>query len=262
MATVDETKETRQPRSVISPSWCSLIDAERRRDFLAILASLSDSWKGMERPFLIVGALSLVLRERLHFMAMWDIDLLFASEEEILAFIVRDPPPGVRVVHYDDELMRGAQITSFHSAWTTFGKWVNVDCMWRPTFYEFHHRTFLRDGPFVQEVDLEGEAYRLRFPLAHPWDVFIEKVTSPRFEAVVERGDGLHPDVRHVFSLLHSDGERDGFWSYVEEKASSFGLLDSVRKGLQRLRVQQELLGYVEFLLPDGLDRKIGELGR
>lgn len=261
MATVDETKETRQPRSVLSPSWCSFVDAGRRRDLLAVLASLSNSWEGMEKSFLIVGALSLVLRGRLHFVAMWDIDLLFPSEEEILAFVDRDPPPGVRVVHYDDELMRGAQITSFHVAWTIFGKWVNVDCMWRPRFYDFHHPAFLRDGPFVEEVDLAGEIYRLRLPLAHPWDVFIEKVTSPRFEAVVERGDGLHPDVRHVFSLLRSEGERDGFWLYVEEKASSFGLLDSVREGLQRLRAQQEMLGYVEFPLPDGLDRKIGELG-
>ncbi|KPJ52873.1 hypothetical protein AMJ39_06640 [candidate division TA06 bacterium DG_24] len=262
MGTVDVTMDGQHPRLPIPPSWCVFVDPERRRDLISILAELSGLWEGMVEPFIIVGALSLVLRERLRFTALWDIDLLFPSEEAVETFADRRPPGGVRVVAYDDQLMRGAGIASLHTAWRICSKWINVDYIYRPPFYRLHYSTFEKDGPLIQEVRLGEETFQIRVPVAHPWDVFLEKIISPRFSSVVESGYGMHPDVRHILFLLQSETEQEGFWSYLEQTARVFGLVEGVRQGMELLLANRDYLGYGEFELPAVLDAKIGRFGR
>jgi hypothetical protein len=137
------------------------------------------------------------------------------------------------------------------------GKWINVDYMHRPQVYDFHRGAFERNGPLVQEIRLDGEIYNIHMAVAHPWDILIEKLLSPRFEAEVERGDGMHPDIKQVFLLLRSEGGQEGFWSYMTEKGKMLASVERIEKNLAGVIERREVLGYGGFELPDLMYEKV-----
>lgn len=162
------------------------------------------------------------MHDYLQYTALWDVDLLFRDETKLKEFADASKSPKLRIVDYDDELMVSEHITSFHSAWA-FGKtWFNVDYILRDDLFNFHtaditHLMCYERRMRINEIDLDLSLY-----LAHPWDIIVSKVVSPRTVRDISLGVDTSIDVRHIFAVYKKEENNLDFWQRVISRAQFF----------------------------------------
>jgi hypothetical protein len=198
--------------------WLKYINENRKADFLETLNALSSLINRRDPTFILIGAFSLLLRRTLFRRSLWDIDLLFRDEGSLREFKAEAESTGARIVHYDDELVVQKGISSIHTAWRFQKAWVNVDYILRDPYYEFYAKGLSGKVPFSERVNHAGKEYDVTLYVAHPWDVFVDKMLSPRFKKELESKNFMGVDVRHVFLLLRRFGESPELWDYVRER--------------------------------------------
>lgn len=237
--------------------WYFWVDEKRRHNLFKILEELSEVQSRLNPQFILIGALALLIRGVLHYMVQWDIDLLFPNEEILSDFIAMEKSRGLRIVHYDEHLMRGKGIASLHTAWSFDRTWFNVDYILKPDIFVFYRSTLLDEGPYEEYVNYEGLSYRFGFFVAHPWDVFIEKVLSPRFQRELRSRDSMSVDIRHAVTMLQREKANEKFWQTVCAKIVQLRKTSVFKDNLFRLLSSLPELGYASVEVPEYLRERI-----
>jgi len=241
----------------INTPWYFWVDEKRRHNLLRVLEELSRVQNKPNPQFILIGALALLIRGILQYMVQWDIDLLFRNEEALSGFIAVEKSRDARIVHYDEHLMKGVEIASLHTAWSFDGTWFNVDYILKARTFQLYHSTVCNEGPFEECVNYEGSNYRLNLFMAHPWDIFIEKILSPRFQRELESRDWMSVDIRHVVTMLERDKGNDDFWQTTQAKIEHLGKKSVFKSHLLALLSSLPELGYRSVDMPEGLHERI-----
>jgi hypothetical protein len=237
--------------------WYFWVDEKRRHNLFQVLKELSGIQRKPDPQFILIGALALLIRGVLQYMVQWDADLLFRNEEALSSFVALEKSRGLRIVHYDEHLMRGKEIASLHTAWSFDGTWFNVDYILKPKTFELYHSTACNEGPFEQCVNYQGSSYGLDLFMAHPWDIFIEKVLSPRFQRELENRDWMSVDIRHVVTILEREKGNDDFWQTAHTKIGLLGKKPVFKSRLLGLVSSLPELGYGSVDMPERLHERI-----
>ena len=188
---------------------------------LQILAEVSQLQEKQNPDFIIIGALPLLMHDYLQYTALWDVDLLFRSEEKLNEFAASPKSEKLRIVDYDDELMVSAHITSFHSAWA-YGKiWFNVDYILSDKLFKFYTEDIAYLMSYEEQMRLGESDFEIALYLAHPWDIIASKVVSPRTERDISLGVDTSIDVRHIFAVYKTVQNNPDFWRRIISRAGS-----------------------------------------
>ncbi len=222
--------------------WLDYVNAKRKADVLRVLESLSGVLDPQCPQFVLIGALSLLLRRKLFRRSLWDVDLLFRDEKTLRSFMDRERSIGARIVHYDEELVVNKGISSLHTAWSFEKAWVNVDYILREPYFEFYLGGRTGEQLFEERVQDDGRVFEIRLLVAHPWDVLIDKMLSPRFGKELSNRDFMGVDVRHVFLILRLDGENPELWGYIRQRIRGTPFVGPFREKLgEVLRAAPEI---------------------
>ncbi len=233
------------------PDWLNYIDEKRRVNFVKILAELSLLQDKKDLNFIIIGALTLLIPGYLNYTVYWDIDLLFKNVKALRDFISKPKSHNLRIINYDDELMISEKITSFHTAWSFNKSWFNVDYILREGVFEFYTENLFLFRPYTTIIELKDGKFPINLYLAHPWDVFVEKVLSPRLEKDIDLKVDLSIDLRHIYIIYSKDMNNENFWNYVKEKIERFNRSEEFKIKLQRILKIAPELGYGNIEIPD-----------
>jgi len=239
--------------------WYLYVDEKRRHNLLRILAEISRRQSKTDPYFILIGALSLLIRGLLDYTVFWDVDLLFKDRLSLEGFSKMEKSPGLRIVHYDDELQEGKEITSLHTLWSFDKTWFNVDYILRPPFFEFHYSIVDTESPYSEEVTIDGRHYSIHLIAAHPWNIFVEKLLSPRLESEVSLQGSFPVDARHLLIILQADSNNHQFWTHIAEAAARLGKTEIIKRTLFRLLASAKAFGY-DIELTDSIMKKIEAL--
>ncbi len=231
--------------------WLDCIDEKRRVNFVRILAELSLHQDKKELNFIIIGALTLLITNYLKYTAYWDIDLLFRDVRTLRDFISKSKSHNLRIVNYDDELMISEKITSFHTAWSFSKSWFNVDYILREGFFEFYAENLSSLNHYTTIIELKDGKFPIDLCLAHPWDVFVEKVLSPRLEKDMDLKIDLSVDLRHIYIIYNNDMMNANFWNHIRQKIEKFDRTAEFKTRLQKILSIAPELGYHDIKIPD-----------
>lgn len=201
------------------PNWLDHIDDKRRENLLQILVELSKLQNKDDLDFIIVGALPLLFRNYLKYKVYWDIDILFKDDLHLKAFMEKEKSPNLKIVNLDDALMINKNISSLHTVWAFDNIWFNVDYILRPGFYEYHTADFAQQKQYKERIRLNDEQYEIELYIAHPWDIIVEKVFSPRLDRDFELKVDTSIDLRHIVAVYIQEKNNPDFWQYTLKKA-------------------------------------------
>ncbi len=229
---------------VMDVSWLKFVDQKRRKNLIAILQELSKYQQKDDLNFIIIGALPLLMLDYLNWIVCWDIDLLFKDKERLREFMNRPKAPDLKIVSYDDDLMTTENITSFHTAWSFDKNWFNVDYILREPVFKFYTSDTMEYQPFTQSFKFENESFNISLYLAHPWDIFIEKVISPRAEKEIDLKIDLSVDIRHIFAIYLKEKENIEFWQHILKKIKAFNCETQFKGQLVKLFAIKGEIGY------------------
>jgi hypothetical protein len=240
-----------------NPHWITCIDQKRRFNLLCILEELSSLLNREEPDFVIIGAMALLIQGFIGgYKVLWDVDLLFKDAESIEAFRKAEKSPHARIVELDDEIVKNKQIGSLHSVWSFNKTWFNVDYIIKDDLYEFYNPKEQRKEPHREKVEYENREYPIELYLAHPLDIFTEKMVSPRMEKELETSNDFGVDIRHCFYMLQKFGNEEWFWQGIKKSAGKIGKESQLQKHLAILMSTKDQLGYGDVELPlDVMDR-------
>ena len=214
---------------------------------LDILVELSCIQDKTMPEFLVIGALPLLMHGYLQYTALWDIDLLFRSETDMQTFTKKHKSPMIRIVDYDDDLMVSESLTSYHTAWTSNNKWINVDYILRRDLFEFYAHSVASSTPFSQRIDWQESPYDISLFLANPWDIITNKIVSPRTARDISLRVDTSIDIRHIFAVYSTEKNNTQFWKYIISRGSWFGPKEIFKKKfLEILRAAHDL-GYEDL---------------
>ncbi len=203
------------------PDWLNYIDRKRRVNLIQILQCLSQLQDKRTLNFIVIGALPLLVSGYLTYKVYWDIDLLFRDNNGIKKFMEKPKPKMLRIVEYDDALMVSKNITSFHTAWAFNRTWFNVDYIVRKAFFEFYTHDIDQLMSYKGSITVDHTNFKMCLYMAHPWDIIVEKVISPRTARDVELQIDTSIDLRHIFAVYTSEKTNLEFWHYIFEKTKS-----------------------------------------
>lgn len=235
----------------MNPHWLTYIDPRRRSTALAVLQALSQLQDKKSLNFIVIGAISLLMKNYLQYTVYWDVDVLFKNKEALDAFINMPKPKHLRIVDYDDALMINKNIASLHTAWSFDRVWFNVDYILRKEIYEFYTRRAERLQPHTEHITSDNHNFDISLLVAHPWDIVIEKVVSPRTQKDVERAVDMSIDIRHIFAVCEKEKENRTFWQYLFENAHFLCDESTFRKKFVRILMSAAELGYPHIEIPD-----------
>ncbi|MEO0226063.1 MAG: hypothetical protein ABIL05_03815 [candidate division WOR-3 bacterium] len=225
-------------------TWLNYVDVKRRRNLLKILQELSKLQDKENPNFIIIGAMALLIADYLSYTAQWDVDLLFKNSNALRDFINLRKSSLLQIVNYDDDYMTSENITSFHTAWS-FGKgWFNVDYILRANLFEFYADRLDELAFYNQSIKFENEIFSIALYLAHPWDIFLEKVLSPRTAKELELKVDLSVDIRHIFLIYEKEKDCAEFWQRVLAKARRFNKERQFKETLLKVFDLRKELGY------------------
>jgi hypothetical protein len=228
--------------------WLACVVEREREPLIRVLSLLSDLGRSPGPDFILIGALSLLIRGVLQQTSLWDVDLLFSEKHALRKFARRaGGEDRVRITNYEDDLMVNRGIASLHTAWNPGGAWVNVDYILRDWNFEFYLRGRTGEGPYRESRELRGEKFEISLYLAHPWDILIDKLTSPRLERELRQRDPLGTDVLHVFEVIRREGDDVKLWVYLESKAMELPDPDRPFRNLRLALASAEELGRPEI---------------
>lgn len=231
--------------------WIKYVDSKRQISFLRTLETLSSLQDSDTKNFIVIGALPLLIAGYLKYIVFWDFDLLFRDKASLLGFNDLKKPEDLRIVEYDDQLMIGAHITSFHTAWTFGTKWINVDYILKANIYDFYTQTIHHHGPLHQALAYDGRAYNICLFTAHPWDIIVEKILSPRTARDLELGVDTSIDIRHIMAVFKKEGANQQFWDHILTRAPRIGDINTFRSTFWRIISLSPQLGYTDIMIPD-----------
>lgn len=245
------------------PDWLNYIDEKRRLNFVKILVELSHLQDKNDLNFIIIGAMTLLIHGYLKYTAYWDIDLLFKNVSRLKEFIEMQKSHNLRIINYDDELMINEKITSFHTAWSFPKSWFNVDYILREGLFEFYTENLSTFSPFKTIIELKEGRFPIDLYIAHPWDIFVEKVLSPRLEKELDLRVDLSIDIRHIFIIYQHELTNQNFWDYVQKKIARTEREEEFKTKLLKILNLSLELGYVDIQITDDVSRilKIKDTG-
>lgn len=237
--------------------WLNYIDEKRRANFVRVLVELSHLQDKKDLNFIIIGALTLLMQGYLKYTAYYDIDLLFKDIDHLREFINHPKPHNLQIVNYDEELMISEKITSFHTAWSFTKTWFNVDYIIRPGIFEFYveNRSVLQ--PYTALVELKEGKFPIELCIAHAYDIFVEKVLSPRLEKDINLKVDMSVDIRHIYIIYSKELTNQDFWHYVEEKIKRIGREREFKDKLLTILNLASEIGYKNIEIPDFVREKL-----
>ena len=238
--------------------WLQYVDPKRRRNFLMVFQELSKSQDKDNPDFVIIGAIPLLLKGYLPYVVQWDVDLLFRDSNRLREFVSKPKTTSLKVVNYDDDFMTSEDITSFHTAWSFDKGWVNVDYILRGHLFDFYASNVSELELHRDTIKLDNESFQISLFLAHPWDIFLEKATSPRTEKEIELKIDMSVDIRHIFLIYQKEKDRAEFWQRVVTKARRFNIEDQFKRNLLKIFQLKDELGYCDI---DISPFSIGQIG-
>lgn len=237
--------------------WLNYIDEKRRANFVRVLVELSHLQDKKDLNFIIIGALTLLMQGYLKYTAYYDIDLLFKDINRLKEFINRPKPHNLQIVNYDEELMISEKITSFHTAWSLTKTWFNVDYILRPGIFEFYVENTSVLKPYTALVELKDGKFPIELCIAHAYDIFIEKVLSPRLEKDINLKVDMSVDLRHIYIIYSKELTNQDFWHYVEEKIKRIGREKEFKDRLLIILKLAPEIGYKNIEIPDFVLEKL-----
>jgi hypothetical protein len=241
--------------------WLMYIDSKRRKNLLLILEELSSLLNKEEPDFVIIGAMALLIQGFIGgYKVLWDIDMLFKNAESIEKFRKMEKSPDVRIVELDNEIVKNKQIGSLHSVWSFNKTWFNVDYIIKDNFYHFYNPEEKWKEPYRKTIKYKNRNYFIELYLAHPLDIFTEKMVSPRMEKELETSNDFGVDIRHCLYMLQNFGTEDWFWQGIKKSASKITKEKELKKHLNILVKMREQLGYGDAELPDDIMNRIKKL--
>lgn len=230
--------------------WLNFIDEKRRENLIKILGELSNLQDHSDINFIIIGALPLLINGYLKYVVYWDIDLLFKNINSLKEFINKPKSAFLKIANFDDDLMASENITSFHTAWSFSKSWFNVDYILRKEIFEFYTENISELKPYTETVKIENRDFNISLYFAHPWDIIVEKILSPRTEKDINLKVDMSIDIRHVFVVYTRETDNPNFWHYVLKKAKGFQKEDEFKgKFLNLLTIAKEV-GYDDIAIP------------
>jgi hypothetical protein len=238
--------------------WYKYIDQKRRHNFLRILEALSRQQNKHDPEFMLIGALTLVMQNYLHYLAWWDIDLLFRDEEILRKFAKSIAVPDLQIEPLDDEIISTGDIVCLHTMWSFGHTWANVDYIYRPERFHFFYETLKNRTPFSQTVMVDNCEYHISLLLAHPWDIFVDKLTLSRTVEQLQQKDAMGIDLRHIVFILQRDGADQNFWKHLIAKSDTFGRKDVLKTVLSRIIEIAPELGYKDVCNHEVVSRYFG----
>ncbi len=241
------------------PEWLNFIDEKRRVNFVKVVAEISQLQDKKDLNFIIIGALSLLMQGYLKYTAYWDIDLLFRNAQRLKEFINHPKPQNLRIINYDDELMISEKITSFHTAWSFTKTWFNVDYILREGVFEFYTENLSNLKPYTTIVELKDGKFPIDLYLAHPWDLFVEKVLSPRVVKDIELKVDMSVDIRHIYIIYNQEYEKQDFWEHIIKKIKRINKEIEFKTKLFTILNLSEELGYGQIIIPHSVSSFLKE---
>lgn len=248
------------PTSESVRPWYYWVDEKRRHNLFKILVELSHLQQQTPPQFILIGALALLIHGKLHYMVQWDIDLLFRDEKSLSDFIDREKSKSLRIVHYDDGLMRSAHIASLHTAWSFDRTWFNVDYILKSETFKPYSSTIVGEGPHEERLVYESKEYRFSIFMAHPWDILIEKILSPRLARELDNRDSMSVDIRHAVMILKQESANADFWNALRRRTDEREKRETVKKTLLVLLSHLPELGYADVNLGEAVEKRIRDL--
>jgi hypothetical protein len=230
--------------------WLVYVNEPRRRNLLHILHELSNLQNPEQLNFIIIGALPLLMRGYLRYAALWDIDLLFKDEKTLRAFTALPKSPMLTIVNYDDQLMSDEGIASLHTAWSFNKTWFNVDYLVRDGIFRFYTDAPHKPHLYSETIRLGAETFDVDLITAHPWDIVIDKLVSPRTEKAFDLRIDMSVDIRHLITIYRQEKNNPQFWSYIIQRAHSMQGGSRVPGNFLRLFSLAHELGYTDLDVP------------
>lgn len=237
--------------------WLNYIDEKRRANFVRVLVELSHLQDKKDLNFIIIGALTLLMQGYLKYTAYYDIDLLFKDIDRLREFINRPKPHNLQIVNYDEELMISEKITSFHTAWSFAKTWFNVDYIIRPGIFEFYVENSSALKPYTALVELKEGKFPIELCIAHAYDIFVEKVLSPRLEKDIDLKVDMSVDIRHIYIIYSKELTNQDFWHYIEQKIKRIGREREFKDRLITILKLAPEIGYKNIDIPDFVLEKL-----
>ena len=234
-----------------SKEWHQYVAENRRRAMLEILQEISRLYRLHRLPFILIGAASLLIRGCLRYTAWWDLDLLFQSPRHIETFRQIPKRQHIQIFPIDEKLVDYGYLSSLQTMWGVYNIWYRVDYIFHNQLYEFHSLSPEESNLYQDTIHWRGEKYQLFLPVAHPWNIFIDKLLSSRLEYELQKGDAYSIDIRHLFILLDLYHREPDFWDYLSRKLSSPPQKEKFKHNLQLLLQKKDDLGYRELDLKD-----------
>ncbi|KPJ72363.1 hypothetical protein AMJ52_06560 [candidate division TA06 bacterium DG_78] len=226
------------------PEWLNYVNEKTQLSLVSILHELSHLQDKRDLNFIIIGAFPLLIRGYLKYKVCWDVDLLFKNGERLKQFMESLKTSVARIVNYDDDLMISENITSFHAAWTFDHTWFNVDYILRKNYFEYYTRNKTDIIPYEQSVTLNDRTYCIHLFVAHPWDIIVEKIVSPRTKKELNLKIDMSVDIRHIFSVYGKEKDNLQFWDYCLEKSRYLQAEKEFRENFMNLLKFAKDLGY------------------
>ncbi|MGB3341997.1 MAG: DUF6036 family nucleotidyltransferase [bacterium] len=224
------------------PDWLDHIDEKRRENLLQILEELSKLQNRDDLNFIIIGALSLLFNNYLKYKVYWDIDMLFKDKNQFTSFIEKPKSKSLKIVNLDDTLMIDKNISSYHTVWAFDHIWFNVDYILRQGFFEYYAHTITQLKPYKERIPFGNNCYEIELYIAHPWDIIVEKVFSPRTARDLELKVDTSVDLRHIVAVYVKEKNNHDFWKHAFEKAKL--LQGEVAFKTKFLRILDELTDF------------------
>ncbi|GAB4367039.1 MAG: hypothetical protein Kow0042_07370 [Calditrichia bacterium] len=231
-------------KELFSKNWLKFVAESRRREFLEILEELSRLYTQHNVPFILIGASSLLMRGCLRYLAWWDFDLLFDSEEDLLKFHQLPKSESIQIFNVDPQIIQYEHLSSLQSMWGVRHIWYRMDYIFRKNYYQFHLTAPQNSLIYQEQFQWEDHIYRVHLPVAHPWNMFIDKLLSSRLQWELNSGELYSIDIRHLFSIFTLYHKDKKFWEYVGQKADELGERKQMKSTLRKLLDKREELGY------------------
>jgi len=228
--------------------WYHYIAPQFQKDFLLVLEQLSRLNDKENPSFIIVGALALLINNVVHYTVIFDIDLLFKDKDSLFRFVEVSKKSKMKIQFLDDHLMVGKSISSLHTMWTHSGKWINVDLILRKNLYDLHCSTLPLSEIFYSDtIKHNNSRYDLNLFVANPWNIFIDKILSPRLETEIDKLDSFGVDIKHIFTMLCYFKDDTKFWNHINNTLTKISKLERAKENLNALNEIAESIGYAKF---------------
>ncbi len=239
------------------PDWITYIDIRRRKTALEVLQTLSQLQNKDSIDFIIIGAISLLVKGYLQYTVYWDVDLLFRNEHALQAFIAMPKPEHLRIIDYDESLMINKDIASLHTAWSFDRVWFNVDYILRKDIFNFYTHNIKNVQAHTEQVQFDNTRYNISVLMAHPWDIVIEKVVSPRTARDIELRVDASVDIRHIFAVCRAENQNDTFWHYLFDHAPYLCDKKLFKDKLLQIFQSAPELGYHDVKIPQKVMKQL-----